>query len=115
MISEEKIQEAKRRLIEAYNPIAIYLFGSYAWGEPTEDSDIDLYILFKKSTDINFDLKKRGNRQLAGIGFAVDFLLNYQVDFNKRAKHPSTLERKIKTEGKLIYKNATTRSKAVSV
>ena len=34
MISEDKIQEATKRLFEAYDPVAIYLFGSYAWGEP---------------------------------------------------------------------------------
>jgi uncharacterized protein len=114
MISEEKIQAAAGRLIDAYAPTAIYLFGSYAWGEPNEDSDIDLYIVLRKKTDITFESKRKGNRQLAGVGFAVDFLLNSRYNFNRLAKHPSTLERKIKTEGKLIY-NATTRRTSISV
>jgi len=42
MISQETIEEVKNRLVKTYDPISIYLFGSYAWGHPTEDSDLDL-------------------------------------------------------------------------
>ncbi len=44
MIEKKVIDEVKNRLVNTYNPIAIYLFGSYAWGIPTEDSDLDLLI-----------------------------------------------------------------------
>ena len=33
------------RIVEEYQPKRIILFGSYAYGEPTEDSDIDLLII----------------------------------------------------------------------
>ena len=36
------IEEIVRRLITQYSPQKIFLFGSYAYGEPDEDSDIDL-------------------------------------------------------------------------
>ncbi len=32
------------------NPEKIILFGSYAWGEPSADSDIDLYIVTRDAT-----------------------------------------------------------------
>jgi predicted nucleotidyltransferase len=38
----EKIVE---RLKEKYQPEKIILFGSYAWGNPNEESDIDLLII----------------------------------------------------------------------
>ena len=41
MISKEVIKEVKNRLVKTYDPIAIYIFGSYAWGTPTLDSDLD--------------------------------------------------------------------------
>ena len=44
MIKREVIDEVKNRLVKAYDPLAIYLFGSYAWGTPTEDSDLELLI-----------------------------------------------------------------------
>ena len=37
------------KLIEEYKPEKVILFGSYAYGEPTEDSDVDLLII--KNTD----------------------------------------------------------------
>ena len=39
MITQEKIEEATQRLIKTYSTLKIYIFGSYAWGNPNEDSD----------------------------------------------------------------------------
>ncbi|OHB80335.1 MAG: hypothetical protein A2Z25_00385 [Planctomycetes bacterium RBG_16_55_9] len=43
------IAEAVDKILKAYKPKKIILFGSYAYGQPTEDSDIDLLII--KNTD----------------------------------------------------------------
>jgi predicted nucleotidyltransferase len=43
------IIEIVDRIIKVYKPKKVILFGSYAYGEPTEDSDIDLLII--KNTD----------------------------------------------------------------
>ncbi len=43
-------EEIKNQIIEALKPLdpeKVILFGSYAYGEPTADSDIDLYIVTK--------------------------------------------------------------------
>lgn len=37
------------KLINAYKPWAIFLFGSLAWGSPTKNSDIDILIVIEKS------------------------------------------------------------------
>jgi predicted nucleotidyltransferase len=46
---DEIIKEIVDILIKQYHPSKIILFGSYAYGKPTEDSDIDLLII--KETD----------------------------------------------------------------
>ena len=33
MIDNKVIEEVKKRLVDAFDPVAIYLFGSYAWVE----------------------------------------------------------------------------------
>ncbi|OHB54889.1 MAG: hypothetical protein A2173_03355 [Planctomycetes bacterium RBG_13_44_8b] len=43
------ITEIVDRISKGYKPKKVILFGSYAYGEPTEDSDIDLLII--KNTD----------------------------------------------------------------
>ena len=45
MITEEQIQAIVRRIVEGYQPDRIILFGSYAYGTPTEDSDLDLLVV----------------------------------------------------------------------
>jgi uncharacterized protein len=53
MIKDKRIQKIIREVVEKikneYQPEKIILFGSYAYGTPTEDSDIDLFIV--KETD----------------------------------------------------------------
>jgi hypothetical protein len=40
-LSTEFLNEITHRLVTALEPEQIFLFGSYAYGEPTEDSDVD--------------------------------------------------------------------------
>ncbi|MBI2852240.1 MAG: nucleotidyltransferase domain-containing protein [Chloroflexi bacterium] len=53
MIKNKKIQKLIQEVVEKikaeYQPEKIILYGSYAYGKPTEDSDIDLFII--KETD----------------------------------------------------------------
>jgi DNA polymerase sigma len=50
MINKRILEEVKEKLIKTYNPLEIYLFGSYAWGCPDEDSDLDLLIIIDHYT-----------------------------------------------------------------
>jgi len=45
MISRETINEMVRKIAERFDPERIILFGSYARGEATEDSDLDLLVV----------------------------------------------------------------------
>lgn len=43
--TEEKIQQIVEKIVKEYQPEKIILFGSWAWGEPGLDSDVDLFIV----------------------------------------------------------------------
>ena len=45
MITEAQIQAVVQRIVDGYQPDRIILFGSYAYGTPTEHSDLDLLII----------------------------------------------------------------------
>ena len=53
MVKDKKLRRLILRIVEqikeGYEPERVILYGSYAYGEPTEDSDIDLFIV--KETD----------------------------------------------------------------
>lgn len=44
-VSKEEIQELARPIGREFNPERVILFGSYAYGTPTEDSDVDLLVI----------------------------------------------------------------------
>ena len=51
MISQETIQEATQRLVRAYNPLTIYLFGKYGWGTPDDDDNLDILVIIESSNE----------------------------------------------------------------
>lgn len=103
MVTKEILDEVTRRLVKAYDPVAIYLFGSYAWGSPTEDSDVDLLIVVERSDKPRWERTYPGAKALWGIGLSKDLLIYTEAEFKRAAEHPSTLARKVQNEGVLLY------------
>ena len=48
MIPEQSVEEVKKILLSIYDPLEIYLFGSYAWGIPHDTSDIDIAVIIEE-------------------------------------------------------------------
>ena len=48
-VTEEILAEIVRRLIAALDPEKIILFGSYAYGSPSKNSDVDLLVMMQTS------------------------------------------------------------------
>jgi coproporphyrinogen III oxidase-like Fe-S oxidoreductase len=46
---DSRVQEAVRRLVKAYDPLEVYLYGTYAWGNPNEDDDLNLLLIIESS------------------------------------------------------------------
>jgi uncharacterized protein len=46
---KEEIHKVVDKIVSEFDPEKVILFGSYAWGRPTEESDFDLFILKKTS------------------------------------------------------------------
>ena len=102
LISKSDIEDATARLAAAYQPEAIYLFGSYAWGEPNKDSDLDFYIVLKEDAAMAWDAFRIANHALWSFPYPVDVIVNKHDVFEQRATHPSSLEFKIKKQG-ILY------------
>lgn len=103
MITQEVLEEVKKRLIQAYNPVAIYLFGSYAWGTPNEESDLDLLIVVDQSNEKTYDRPRPGQRALFGLGISKDMIVYTKDEFEKKSHDTTSLCYKIKCYGKVFY------------
>lgn len=106
MITQETIEEVKKRLVKVYNPLEIYLFGSYAWGNPNEDSDLDVLVVIDESTERRSKRAISGSMALFGLGIAKDIVVYTKKEFQECSQKQLSLSFKVKTEGRKIYARA---------
>jgi len=84
---------------------AIYLFGSYAYGTPHKDSDLDLYVVLKDETPIR-EAEAMDAIQIAMYKkktHPVDLLASKQNRFRYRAKGFATIENTVAQHGIKLY------------
>ena len=107
MHNQPEIDVIRDIIVRTAAPERVYLFGSYAYGTPDQDSDYDFYVLVPDSVkspgmvtdDIYRALYKKTNQK------PVDILVKRTTDFEKR-KHLPTMEREVYTKGVILYGNA---------
>jgi len=81
----------------------IYLFGSYAYGTPDENSDYDMYVVIPDGSLRPIDAIQCIYRSMRGMRRkSVDILAGTAETFERRSKL-RTLERTIAEEGVLLY------------
>ena len=97
------VHEITQRFVTVYNPRSIYLFGSYAWGNPKSDSDIDFLVIVDESNDSYSRRVITGIRALKGIVNPVDLLVLTYEEFKKRVEDHSSLFHEIHDKGILLY------------
>lgn len=99
----EEIRALKECFVEALNPVSVYLFGSYAYGTPTEDSDFDFYIVVDDSRTDTLELMARAYSACSEIKrHPVDILVGTQSGFEARRQRP-TIENEVYNKGVLLY------------
>lgn len=103
MIAKKIIDTVIMRLVKTYQPIAIYLFGSYAWGTPDEDSDLDWIIVVDRSNQNVYKRPVAGYHALWGLGVPNDLFVYTKKEFEKEANDVTTLCHKVYQEGIRIY------------
>lgn len=102
MINLLKIEDMKNRLVEALEPKKIYIFGSYAWGSPKEDSDLDIMILLDKCGNKILETRK-ALKSLRKIGFSKDIIVESEEEFLLKSQENYLIEKEIKDRGYLLY------------
>jgi predicted nucleotidyltransferase len=82
----------------------IYLFGSHAYGTPGEYSDYDFFVILPDGGMRPLEAIRQARKALRPIKRTTptDILADYQSRFDYR-KHLNTLERKIASEGMILY------------
>ena len=100
---EPVLTEIVRRLVEAFHPERVYLFGSRARGDDDPDSDYDLMVVVHEASDPGYRLAQRAHRLLWGLGTAADVLVWTLRAFESRLHLKASLPSTIVREGRLLY------------
>lgn len=104
MTKQEMIEEVTMRLVEFYQPVRIYLFGSEARGDAGPDSDLDFLVVVPDDVPEDKLRPGVGRRAVRGIRFAKDIVPWRKTDFEERASWVVTsLPATVVREGRLLY------------
>jgi predicted nucleotidyltransferase len=102
-VRDGKLVEIVRRLVEAYQPEKIYLFGSVARGQAGPDSDYDLLVVVSDSATPERKRSRLAYQALRGTGIAADVLVCTRSRFERRAHVRASLPAIVLREGKLLH------------
>jgi len=101
---EEKLAHIKSTVLK-HIPVAryIYLFGSHAYGNPTDRSDIDIYVVTPDEFEEDMFLHSTICRELANNKiYEIDLHLATEQIFDK-FRHLSRFEGTIYEKGSMIH------------
>lgn len=91
------------RLIDAYQPERIYLFGSKARGDAGTDSDFDLLVVVPDTAPAESRESRLAYRVLRGTGIAADILVWTRGAFESRLHVTASLPATVVREGRLFH------------
>ena len=102
MIPREKINEIVDRIVMNVQPEKIILFGSYAYGEPNEDSDLDILVV-KKMDIPRYKRAKEVKKYLRGIKIPVDVIVYTQEEIDDWKGVKTAFINDIIEKGEILY------------
>jgi predicted nucleotidyltransferase len=102
---QNELSLIKENVLKAVPAEAIYLFGSYAYGTPDEESDLDIYVVVPDDiTDLSELYADIQSLLWKKKSLPLDLLMGKSSVFNRRKNGP-TLERTIAEKGTVLYGN----------
>jgi len=106
MVHEQDIQQVAKRLGQAANARQVILFGSYARGEATESSDVDLLIIAESNLP-RFKRSRALYKLLRPYPFGMDLLVYTPQEIETGRQSPVSFVSTVLREGKTLYVSGT--------
>lgn len=101
VLTIDEIKKRIRPVCEKYNVKELFLFGSYARGEATEDSDVDFRLVSGRDIDLF---------KMVGLRLDLEEVLEKEVDLISQISEDSKIfKRHYERDAVLIYESERTR------
>lgn len=101
-VSADQIIAFVDRIAAGFKPRRIVLFGSYARGSPTEDSDVDLLITRQRWSMSPLTAAGRIRVEL-GVPFSMDLIVRSEADIQRRIAGGDGFLREVLETGITLY------------
>jgi len=102
-VTNELLSKVSDCIVESIQPEKIVLFGSYAWGKPHPDSDVDLFVVVSSSDLPAYKRARAVYRSLRDIVVPFDVIVQTRNEVERAVQVPSSLAHKVMDEGKVLY------------
>jgi len=97
---DERLRSVISSLRTSFPIDAVYVFGSFGRGDETDDSDIDILVVYSVPPQDPFELAYEIRRYLHEyVDHALDVIVSSKEDFDRRILHPWTIEHVAYREG----------------
>ena len=104
-VTEEVLAEIVQRIVTALYPENIVLFGSYAYGRPSENSDVDLLVILQTHAR-PVDHYLAVSRLLRPRPFPLDILVKTPDEIRQGLEQGSAFIHEIITHGRVLYERS---------
>lgn len=101
-IPQRTIDAVIRRIVDNFHPQKIILFGSYAYGTPRPESDVDLLIVMKT---VGKERKSLEIRRTLSVNFGLDLVVYSPERLHQRIKMGDSFLQEIVQHGKVVYES----------
>ena len=101
-VTERALTEIIRRIVRELQPQRIVLFGSYGYGTPTQDSDVDLLVIME-TDDCPADRYLAVSRLIRPRPFPLDILVKTPAEIAQALERGDFFVREILTQGQTLY------------
>jgi predicted nucleotidyltransferase len=102
MVPMSKIQRYCDEIAAAFKPQKIILFGSHAYGKPTEDSDVDVLVVMPRLRRSRHDIAT-GIRRKVDSDFPVDVIVRGEAEVQRRIRQKDMFMTHITSKGRVMY------------
>jgi predicted nucleotidyltransferase len=102
LVTRRQIRAVVDRIVEAAHPEKIILFGSYAYGKPTIDSDVD-FLVVMESDERPAKRAIRIERNLLDVPFPMDILVRTPSEIAERLRLEDYFVREVIRLGQVVY------------
>lgn len=103
-IPQEAIDDVVSQIATQFEPKQIILFGSYAYGVPRPESDVDLLVVMEtplRERDQRWEI-----RQAINYNFGLDLIVRKPKTLAQRLEWGDFFLREITEKGKVMYESA---------